>query len=243
MAQAGFLIGVSGLISSQTYAVQSSTNLIDRTWTNETNFAAAGIRGPDQRYRKRDEKVLPNRGDAMRPTWRDTFWWCGFTLVEMLVVIAIIGLLLALLLPALSQARESGRQAACLSNLRQLYLANLSYSTERGYYAPAAPDIWGNNLIRWYGTRPSADVPFDSTPVRCRRAWETARLCAPARPWANGIFSPAGDAAFEAGCGGYGYNYLGVGSRSYVLGYTEAASQTGMRPRRDHPPQHDGHVL
>jgi hypothetical protein len=42
MAQSQFLIGVSGLVSGQTYAVQSSTNLIVATWTNETNFAASG---------------------------------------------------------------------------------------------------------------------------------------------------------------------------------------------------------
>ncbi|HVM61797.1 MAG TPA: prepilin-type N-terminal cleavage/methylation domain-containing protein [Verrucomicrobiae bacterium] len=154
----------------------------------------------------------------------------GFTLVEMLVVIAIIGLLVGLLLPALSQARESGRQAACLSNLRQLYIANLSYSTEQGYYAPAAPDIWGNNLIRWYGARTSADVPFGSTsgPLSsCLGDSKAVRACPSMGKWG---FLTAGDAAFEAGCGGYGYNYLGVGSRSYVLGYTEAASHTGMRP-------------
>jgi prepilin-type N-terminal cleavage/methylation domain-containing protein len=43
----------------------------------------------------------------------------GFTLVEMLTVIAIIGILVALLLPAINMARESGRQMACTSNLRQ----------------------------------------------------------------------------------------------------------------------------
>jgi prepilin-type N-terminal cleavage/methylation domain-containing protein/prepilin-type processing-associated H-X9-DG protein len=154
----------------------------------------------------------------------------GFTLVEMLVVIAIIGVLLALLLPAFSQARENGRQAACLSNLRQLSLANLTYSTENDYYAPASQDIWGNNLIRWYGARPNVDTPFDSTsgPLSsCLGDSKAVRVCPSMGKWG---FLTTGDAAFEAGCGGYGYNYLGVGSRSYVLGYTEAASQLGMRP-------------
>ena len=41
MAQANFLIDVSGLLSGQTYAAQISTNLMTGTWTNETTFAAS----------------------------------------------------------------------------------------------------------------------------------------------------------------------------------------------------------
>jgi len=54
----------------------------------------------------------------------------GFTLIELLVVIAIIALLLALLMPALEKARELGRRAVCLGNLKDLALAWMMYADE-----------------------------------------------------------------------------------------------------------------
>jgi prepilin-type N-terminal cleavage/methylation domain-containing protein/prepilin-type processing-associated H-X9-DG protein len=62
----------------------------------------------------------------------------GFTLVELLIVVAIIGLLLALLMPAVQMAREAGRRISCTSNLRQLGTASHSFYESRGHFPTGA---------------------------------------------------------------------------------------------------------
>ena len=64
----------------------------------------------------------------------------GFTLIELLMVIVIIGILLLLLLPATSQARARAKRVVCLSQLRQLYIANTAHMNDHnGETVPMAP--------------------------------------------------------------------------------------------------------
>jgi len=63
----------------------------------------------------------------------------GFTLIELLVVIAIIAILAAILFPVFAQARAKARQAACMSNLKQLGLSFEMYAQDYDQFLP----VWG----------------------------------------------------------------------------------------------------
>src|SRR5215471_15351279 len=64
----------------------------------------------------------------------------AFTLIELLVVIAVIAILAALLLPALGRAKEQGKTAACISNLRQIGVAIQLYVQENNNRLPSMAD-------------------------------------------------------------------------------------------------------
>lgn len=62
----------------------------------------------------------------------------GFTLIEVLVVVAVIGLLMSILLPSLGAAREASRQTVCASNLRQMMMGLRMYADENSRWLPTA---------------------------------------------------------------------------------------------------------
>ena len=69
----------------------------------------------------------------------------GFTLVEILVVIAIIGLLVAILLPAVNAARGAARRTQCINNTKQICLAIVAFESARGHL-PQRP-LFNNRAI------------------------------------------------------------------------------------------------
>ena len=146
----------------------------------------------------------------------------AFTLVELLVVIAIIALLAALLLPALRGARDRAREAGCLSNQRQIYLAVMLYSDDSGSWLPNAGGIWQRIWSGWsdpmFPHNKLASYLARTSKIWYDPAWSPDKLYAttPDRTCVGTPTSPAGTFQWSPGNLGEGYHYA---AWDYSSGY------------------------
>ena len=164
----------------------------------------------------------------------------AFTLIELLVVIAIIAILAAILFPVFAQARESARQTTCLSNLKQITLADMMYLQD---YDETFVPVGGSIEKAWVAGQPaSAQGRLTSNGIKDVNGWSLNLLpyiksrdlfqC----PSMDKVFSGTGDCAGANGVkmtNHYAYNYWLGADDSYPYGdYAQApdGSATFLSP-------------
>ena len=150
----------------------------------------------------------------------------AFTLIELLVVIAIIAILAALLLPALTQAKEAGRRAGCKSNLHQQGIALTVYAQDNNNYLPDlrhSPytyiDGKASGFWAW-------DISTNFVDEMIRSGCSRSVFYCPSNPewdceetWEFGTFGNNNNAGKD-GTGGFrilGYNYLLPGAGMNIV--------------------------
>ena len=174
-------------------------------------------------YRQRSQQALPQRS--------------GFTIIELLVVVAIIGVLIALILPAVQQTREAARSTQCKNNLKQISLATLNFHDTYRAFPPARimprpgdpPQLsCGRGSVTWFvRILPFLDqgnlrglwdptIPFASHDADTRNKALPIFMC-PTRRSVDGAKCPTTTTPVSASCGCSGLQtFIGGATGDYA---------------------------
>jgi prepilin-type N-terminal cleavage/methylation domain-containing protein/prepilin-type processing-associated H-X9-DG protein len=149
----------------------------------------------------------------------------AFTLLELLIVIAIITILVSMLLPALTNAKERTKQITCMSNLKQLHLGIGLYTNDYDYYMPQhknSPTVWGHILYTNSYIR-NLNIFY------CAKTTEFAGKISTGlnAPYAKAFFISQNDVWFRFTS--YGYNVAGIGD-DYNNNWAKTAPASPAKP-------------
>jgi prepilin-type N-terminal cleavage/methylation domain-containing protein/prepilin-type processing-associated H-X9-DG protein len=171
----------------------------------------------------------------------------AFTLVELLIVIAIIAVMVAILLPALARARDAATATACLSNLRQISNVLHMYANEYAGLCPLkarSSDAWTQTLLYARSSRTVLDDFSAYTFLRCPSADATDKDLALARLGSNSGIEITDDQSFPGSIYRYTNSYsINEGTFHWVIGPPDVPTPTklsSIRPAAKYVYAYDG---
>ena len=153
----------------------------------------------------------------------------GFTLIELLVVIAIIAILAAILFPVFAKAREKARQTSCLSNVKQIMLAQLQYAQDYDerlvIYRYPNPYYWYNKIEPYLK---NAQILRCPSRTRSQAYGITTESCGDSLA---AFKSPAECVLIQDSYNGYAYHPPGVDWTTFLMNSNDNA--TARAPHND----------